>query len=98
MLEEEVTEVCAKIAAALEWQGDYFSISAFQKRGTDILCHKVMDFIDSLPPEPEDNLPSADEVGFKWDSYHEEVIENHADDDDDDFDDDDYDVEVEYKK
>jgi GTP-binding protein len=102
MLEDEATELCAKIASALDWQGDYFSISAVQKRGTDVLCHKVMDFIESLPPELEDNLPNTDEVGFKWDTYHEEVIENHVDesddDDDDDFDDDDYDVEVVYQK
>jgi GTP-binding protein len=101
MLDEEVTELCAKIAAALDWQEEYFNISAVQKRGTDALCRKVMDFIDSLPPELEDNLPDADEMGFKWDNYHEEVIENHVDDnedDDDDFDDDDYDVEVVYQK
>ncbi|MFT4939569.1 MAG: GTP-binding protein [Paraglaciecola sp.] len=102
MLEEEVTELCAKIAEALDWQEEYFSISAVQKRGTDALSRKIMDFIESLPPELADKLPEADEVGFKWDDYHKDVIENHADDnevdDDDDFDDDDYDVEVVYQK
>lgn len=97
MLEEEVTELCEAIVAALNWQDNYYCISAVQKRGTQELCHKAMDFIESLPQELEDHKPDED-VGFKWDSYHKEAIEQHADDDDDDFDDDDYDVEVIYQK
>jgi GTP-binding protein len=97
MLDEEVTELCEKIVAALDWQDSFYCISAVQKRGTQELCQKAMDFIDSLPPELEDNKPD-DEVGFKWDTYHKEAIEQHVDEDDDDFDDDDYDVEVIYQK
>jgi len=97
MLEEEVSQLCEKIVAALDWQENYYCISAVQKRGTQELCHKAMDFIESLPPELEDNKPDED-VGFKWDSYHKEALEQHVDDDDDDFDDDDYDVEVIYQK
>jgi GTP-binding protein len=97
MLEEEVSELCEKIVAALGWQDSYYSISAVQKLGTQELCYKAMDFIDSLPPELEDNT-ADEEVGFKWDTYHKDTIEQHIDDDDDDFDDDDYDVEVIYQK
>jgi GTP-binding protein len=96
MLEEEVTQLCEKIVAALDWQDNYYCISAVQKRGTQALCHKAMDFIESLPPELEDNK-ADEEIGFKWDSYHKDTIEQHVDDDDD-FDDDDYDVEVIYQK
>jgi GTP-binding protein len=98
MLEDEVGELCEKIVAALDFQGDYHRISAVQKKGTDDLCRKAMDFIDALPPEVEDNKQD-DEVGFKWDNYQQETAEDYEeDDDDDDFDDDDYDVEVVYQK
>ena len=41
MLEDEANELCKQIADALEWQGEYFQISAFQKLGTQDLCMKV---------------------------------------------------------
>ncbi|WP_158966649.1 Obg family GTPase CgtA [Paraglaciecola sp. L3A3] len=99
MLEDEVDELCAKIAKELDWQDDYYKISAFQKLGTEQLCLKAMDFIEQLPEEIE--LPdSEEESGFKWDTYHKDVIDDayDLDDDDDDFDDEDDDFEVIYTK
>jgi GTP-binding protein len=57
-----------------------------------------MQFIEELPPEVEET-PEEKSVEFKWDSYHQEAIDEITDDlDDDDWDEDDYDVEVEYRK
>jgi GTP-binding protein len=96
MLEDEVNELCQQIADALEWQGEYFQISAFQKVGTLALCMKSMDFIEAMPEEIEPEI--VDEVvGFKWDTYHKDTIEDAYDDDDFD-DDDDSGVEVVYTK
>ncbi|MEP1448274.1 MAG: Obg family GTPase CgtA [Paraglaciecola sp.] len=97
LLEEEVDELCEKIANALEWQGEYFQISAYQKVGTQALCMKTMDFIEEMPEEEEAEV--EEETGFKWDTYHKDTIEDAYDNDDfDDDDDDDSGVEVIYTK
>lgn len=88
MLPEEAEALCASIAEALGAEKHY-QISAFQKMNTDELCRDIMDYIESLPPE--EIVEEEEEVEFKWDTYHSEVIENHSDDewDDDDWDDED---------
>jgi GTP-binding protein len=97
LMPEEAAELTAKIAEALDWQGDFFQISAFQKLETQSLCRKIMDFLQSLPPEEE--VEEEDEVDFKWDTYHKNVIEqNSFDDDDDDWDDEDDHPNVVYTK
>ena len=98
MLEEEVNELCKQIADALQWQGEYYQISAYQKIGTQSLCMKAMDFIEALPEEVVPEVVD-DESGFKWDTYHKDTIEDAYDDDDfDDDGDDDSGVEVVYTK
>ncbi|GAC08730.1 Obg family GTPase CgtA [Paraglaciecola chathamensis] len=102
MFEDEAQELCDKIAKAMNWEGEYHSISAVQGKNTKELCIKVMDFIESLPEEEVDESDD-EEVGFKWDTYHKETVENYEDDDDfDDDDDDDFDgdddFEVIYQK
>ena len=98
-MDDEAEELCNKIVNELDWQGETFTISAFQKKNTDDLCQKVMDFIATLPAEIEE-AESEEEVSFKWDTYHRNTIEQQMldEDDDDDFDDDDYDVEVVYTR
>ncbi|WDE12366.1 Obg family GTPase CgtA [Thalassomonas haliotis] len=99
LLEEEAQEITNEILTALDWQGDVFSISAFNKMGTDELCNKLMSFIEALPPEEEEVPVDGSEVEFKWDTYHDEAMSDLDDDlDDDDWDEDDYDVEVEYRQ
>jgi len=101
LLEEEANELCQKILDELDWQGESYSISAFQRQNTDELCSKVMDFIETLPSELDDLAQDPEDVDFKWDAYHKETLSEHSqdqDDDDDDFDDDDYDVEVVYTR
>jgi len=98
LLEDEAKELTDSIVAGLDWQGEVRSISAFNKMGTEDLCQGVMKFIDELPEELEET-PEEKSVEFKWDSYHQETVEEFEDDlDDEDWDEDDYDVEVEYRR
>ncbi|PKG59292.1 GTPase ObgE [Shewanella sp. Choline-02u-19] len=101
MLKEELQVKIDKIVNELEWEGEVFTISAYNREGTAELALKLLDFIALLPPEEKVDVEA--EVEFKWDNYHqnanESVNEDYvADDDDDDFDDDDYDVEVIYQR
>ncbi|WP_218352413.1 Obg family GTPase CgtA [Alteromonas lipotrueiana] len=98
LLEDEVDEVVEKVTKALDWDGPVYKISAFQKLHTDALCRDVMDFIETLPA-PEEQEIDEEEVTFKWDTYHQNALQEADDDlDDDDWDEDDYDVDVEYRK
>ncbi|ABV35567.1 GTP1/OBG sub domain protein [Shewanella sediminis HAW-EB3] len=99
LLEEELQERIDHIVKELEWKGEVFTISAYNREGTEELSLKLVDFIDSLPEEEEVDVEA--EVEFKWDNYHKDsdsLNEDFDDSDDDDFDDDDYDVEVIYQR
>ncbi len=100
LFEDESQEVIDRVTEALSYKDRIFSVSAFNKQGTEELCNEVMTFIESLPPE-ELETPEEQAVDFKWDTYHQDAIEEYEGGDmldDDDWDDDDYDVEVEYRK
>ncbi|RHW76615.1 Obg family GTPase CgtA [Colwellia sp. RSH04] len=97
LLEEEAKELTDSIIEGLGWEGNVYSISAFNKMGTESLCQKVMTFIEELPEEVEETVEEK-AVDFKWDTYHQDAMDDLSDDlDDDDWDEDDYDVEVEYR-
>ncbi|RTR40857.1 Obg family GTPase CgtA [Shewanella canadensis] len=99
LLEEELQERIDHIVKELEWEGEVFTISAYNREGTEDLSLKLVDFIDSLPEEEAVDVEA--EVEFKWDNYHKDsdsLNEDFDDSDDDDFDDDDYDVEVIYQR
>lgn len=100
MLEEELQERIERIVSDLEWTGEVFTISAYNREGTEELSLKLVDFIDALPAEEEVDVEA--EVEFKWDNYHQDSQDAENADfddlDDDDFDDDDYDVEVIYQR
>jgi len=104
LLEDEVEELCEKILSALDWQDRHFKIAGIQKQGTAELCRQVGEFLDTLPAEQQDRLESEEEITFKWDNYHKDVIARHQqlesklDDEDDEDDDEDYDVEVIYRE
>ena len=101
MLEDELQERIAQVTQELEWTGDVYTISAYNREGTEALALKLLDYIKSLPAEDNERDPDSD-VEFKWDNYHQanvdSVNEDYDDDFDDDFDDDDYDVEVIYQR
>ena len=89
LLPEEAEALAAKIAKALDWEGDYYKMSAFQKLETQPLCRKVMDFLHSLPTETEVEEEQP-EVDFKWDTYHKNTLEQaQLSEEDDDWDDED---------
>ncbi len=100
LLEEEADQICKDIAEQLGWDGDIYQISAFNKLNTDGLVNDVSRALEVLKEEDAAKQSSEEktsEVSFKWDDYHDEVIDDFDDDDFDD-DDDDYDVEVVYQK
>ena len=102
MLEEELQERVEQIVKDLQWEGEVYTISAYNREGTEELTVKLMDFISSLPDELEEQAEEG-EVEFKWDNYHQDSLDSMNEDydefdDDDDFDDDDYDVEVIYQR
>ncbi|GIU40621.1 GTPase Obg [Shewanella sairae] len=100
MLQDELQERIDRIVKELEWEGDIYTISAYNREGTAELALKLLDFIASLPPEEE--VDADAEVEFKWDNYHQDandsINEDFDDDFDDDFDEDDYDVEIIYQR
>lgn len=94
MLEEEAEEVIQRVIAALEWDGPVFRMSAFDKTGTDPICYKIAEFLETLPVQaPELPEEKVEKVEFKWDEYHKQQISRAAKPavDDDDWDDDDWD-------
>lgn len=95
MPEEEADEIIQSVLDALDWQGEYFKISAVNKQGTKDLCAKLADFMESLPKE-QDTEAADEKVEFMWDDYHKQAMSGHDvitedgwDDWDDDWDDDD---------
>lgn len=99
LLDEEVQEKVDALVKELNWEGPVFQIAALEGRGAKELCREVMDYIETLPIPHLEEKEEADPVGFKWDSYHEDVMDEHIDtDEDDDDDDDDHGVEVVYQK
>ncbi|GGI70044.1 Obg family GTPase CgtA [Shewanella gelidii] len=101
LLEDELNERVERIVKELQWDGEVYTVSAYNREGTSELTLKLMDFISSLPAALE-TADAEEEVEFKWDNYHQESVdsvnEDYDDFDDDDFDDDDYDVEIIYQR
>lgn len=98
VLDEEVQEQVDALVKELNWDGPVFQIAALEGRGSKELCREVMNYIETLPVPHMEEQEEADPVEFKWDSYHEDVMDEHFDDDEDDDDDDDHGVEVIYQK
>ncbi len=99
MLEDEAEALCKDVADALGWDDDFYQISAFQKLGTEDLCSKVMEFIETLPQDIE-QADSQPETEFKWGTPEQDEVDDVYDyDDDDEFDgDDDDDFKVIYTR
>jgi len=92
MPEEEANEIIQSVLDALDWQGEYFKISAVNKQGTKELCTKLADFMESLPKEAKAEA-EEDIVEFMWDDYHKEAMSGQNVITEDDWDDDDWDDE-----
>lgn len=100
VLEDELEEIQQRVVEALEWTGAVYHVSAASRTNTDALCREIRTYLDQLPKEVVVEA-QVDPVQFKWDDYHNDVL-NVADDfEDDDFDEDDdedYGVEVIYRR
>ncbi|MEM0910176.1 MAG: Obg family GTPase CgtA [Pseudomonadota bacterium] len=91
LLEEDADQLCAEIAEALGYEGEYYQISAAQKLGVNEVCRDLWELLETLPT---DNAvePEKDQ-GFVWGDYHEKVMTQDQptteqnDNDDDDLDD-----------
>ncbi|MDW6001998.1 Obg family GTPase CgtA [Vibrio mangrovi] len=91
LLEEEAEEIIQSVLDELDWDGEYFKISAINKQGTRELCMKLADFMESLPKETPE-LSEEEKVEFMWDDYHQTAMSGSnviTEDWDDDWDDDD---------
>ncbi|MFT5881354.1 MAG: GTP-binding protein [Moritella sp.] len=95
VLEDEAAETIKRVVEAIQWEGKVYTMSAVSKVGTKDLVTAMMAQIETMP-RPKIEMPVEDDgdVGFLWDEYHKDQIENHAvfeegdDEDWDDWDDD----------
>ncbi|URL02615.1 Obg family GTPase CgtA [Avibacterium sp. 20-126] len=102
MSDEEAHERAKEILQRLDWDGDYYLISAATGKNVEPLCRDIMDYLDAHPREEEKEPENPEEVKFKWDDYHQEQLSEHQfNDEDEDWDDwseeDDEGVEIIYK-
>ncbi|ASA55397.1 Obg family GTPase CgtA [Vibrio gazogenes] len=97
--EDESDKIIQSVLDELEWEGEYFRISAINKQGTRELCMKLADFMESLPKETPERT-EEEKVEFMWDDYHQSAMNSPdvitEDWDDEDWDDDDDDGHVIY--
>jgi len=56
MPESEWNERVEQVLHKLEWSGPWYSVSAMDGRGTDTLCHDIMEYLENLEPAPEDTI------------------------------------------
>ncbi|MFY8274346.1 Obg family GTPase CgtA [Pseudoalteromonas sp. SSDWG2] len=97
--QDEVEEICARIAQELGVEQDIYKISAASKLNTQELCQDIMQLLESMPKDKFEQHQEKEEVEFKWDTYHRNATKDTDSDDDwDDWDDDDYDVEIIYER
>ncbi|NTS75823.1 Obg family GTPase CgtA [Catenovulum sp. SM1970] len=101
MLDEDLKAKQQEVLDNLEWEGPVFSISSVERSGLNALTQDIGQWLIDNPLVEEEEQ-TEENVEFKWQSYHDDVIAQSEDWDDEDWDDDwdedDYDVEVEYKR
>ncbi|MCE0494109.1 Obg family GTPase CgtA [Vibrio salinus] len=99
MPENESDQIIQHVLDELNWDDEYFKISAINKKGTKELCLKLADFMDSLPADVQE-VSEEDKVDFMWDDYHKDAMSGDnvvtEDWDDDDWDDEEDDGHVIY--
>jgi GTP-binding protein len=97
--QEELETVIHSVLEALDWQEDYYTISAISQQGTKELCRDLADYMEQLPRE-EAETKEPESVEFMWDDYHRSVMDSDQviteDWDDDDWDDEEDDGHVIY--
>ena len=80
-----------------DYDGKFFKISAVTKEGIKDLNYFLIETLKNIP-KIELKEVQEDDKSFKWDDYHENILdEKNNEDDFDDWNEDDYDVKVFYK-
>lgn len=82
--DEAAQQKAQEIVKALDFQGDYYLISALNHEGVKKLCWHLMDYIEAHPRVIEAEA-APEKVEFMWDDYHQQALDE-ADLDDDDWD------------
>ncbi len=111
LLEDEVAAIQARLVAALNWKGPIYAVSAAEKRGTEVLCHHLLQELESTW-EAEREDPELAELEQKTQSQMQQEARSRIEalrtrqkrerlgdpdeDLDDEYEDDDDGVEVEY--
>jgi GTPase len=106
---EEADVRCQAVIDALQWTGPVFRISALHREGTDVICGRIMDYLESIweaeredPELHERELEAQNQMAQEARDRIDELREAlraariARGEGDDDYNDDDYDVEVEY--
>lgn len=90
--DKEAENRALHIIDELGWEGDYFLISAVNKKGIEPLCRNIMQFINEHPREMAIETSEPEKAEFMWDDYHRELLDEdniQSYEDDDDWQDDD---------
>ncbi|MER2491004.1 Obg family GTPase CgtA [Catenovulum sediminis] len=89
MLEEDAQAKMDEIKSALDWQGPVFAISAAERKNLDVLVNELGEWLIANPQPDLEEQKTEEQVEFKWQNYHDSVMEEAPEDwDDDDWDDD----------
>ena len=94
---EETDSIIKSVINKLDYDGKFFKISAVTKDGIKDLNYFSIETLKNIP-KIEISEVKEDDKSFKWDDYHENILdEKNNEDDFDDWNEDDYDVKVFYK-
>ncbi|ASK78282.1 GTPase ObgE [Paraphotobacterium marinum] len=94
---EETDSIIKSVINKLDYDGKFFKISAVTKEGIKDLNYFLIETLKNIP-KIELREVQEDDKSFKWDDYHENILdEKNNEDDFDDWNEDDYDVKVFYK-
>ncbi|SEA48235.1 Obg family GTPase CgtA [Microbulbifer marinus] len=109
----ELDQRCEAIVEALNWQGPVFRVAAIRGEGTDVLCGRLMDYLEERKEEEaadpelaEAELESQRQMQREARERIDELREAQRAkrraakglaDEDEDWDDDDHDVDIEYR-
>lgn len=72
--ENEAENRALHIINELGWKGDYFLISAVNKKGIEPLCRNIMQFINEHPRVMAIETSEPEKAEFMWDDYHRELL------------------------
>lgn len=107
--EEELASLLDRVKDELKWDGPVYALSSVSKKGTEPVCHSIMEYLEERAVQMAEDSEFADqqlenEIAIEREGRDritalralKRAGQSSNDDDDDDDDDDDHDVEVVY--